>query len=305
MPQGGVEPMLYHLLKIWVRVALQFYCKKIVFHYRGNRKPCILACTHPNSFLDAMIMGALMPRPIHFLARGDAFKKPAVARLLNAMHMIPIFRLSEGKENLGKNEETFHRSIEILRENGCILIFPEGICVNEYNVRPLRKGTFRMAINAWKNEGLHELEIQPVSIVYDSFEGVPKSLHVYFGEVMGESHHSKTFNDILHQRLESGVQAGLADMVPGKRNRWLLALPAAIGWFTQRWFYVVWRNFARKKTKGTVFYDSVLFACMFLTYPLLLLAVTIAAVIAFGPLAWWLLIFLPFTAWCYKEYKSV
>ncbi|RPE13420.1 hypothetical protein EGT74_07840 [Chitinophaga lutea] len=297
--------MLYSLLKISVRVALQFYCKRIVFHYKENHEPCILACTHPNSFLDAMIMGALMPRSLHFLARGDAFKKPWVARILHAMHMIPIFRLSEGKENLVKNEETFHHSIEILRKNGCILIFPEGICVNEYNVRPLRKGTFRMAINAWKNEGLSSLHIQPVSIIYDSFDAVPKSIHVYFGEVMHESHHSKTFNDTLHQRLETGMQAGLQDMQPEKRNRWLLAIPAAIGWFTQRWFYVCWRNFARKKTKGTVFYDSVLFTCMYLTYPLLLLAVTGIAAAVFGAWAWWLLAILPFTAWCYKEYKSV
>lgn len=297
--------MVYNLLKIWVRVALQFYCKRIEFHYKENQAPCILACAHPNSFLDAMIMGALLPRKIHFLARGDAFRKPAVARLLNAMHMIPIFRISEGKENLVKNEETFHRSIEILRNNGCILIFPEGICVNEYNVRPLRKGTFRMAFNAWKNEGLSSLHIQPVSIVYDSFSAVPKSIHVHFGEIMEESHHNKTFNDILHQRLEDGMQAGLKDLAPKKRNRWLLAAPAAIGWFTQRWFYVLWRNFARKKTKGTVFYDSVLFACMFLTYPLLLLAVTIVGVMLFGAWAWLLLAALPFTAWCYKEYKSI
>ena len=77
---------------------------------------------------------------------------------------------------------------------------------------------------------------------------------------------AKTFNDTLHQRLEAGMKAGLADMRPQKRNRWLLAIPAAIGWFTQRWFYVCWRNFARKKRKNGV-YDSVLFACMFLTYP--------------------------------------
>lgn len=297
--------MLYSLLKIWVRIALQFYCKRIVFHYKENHDPCILACAHPNSFLDAMIMGALMPRRIHFLARGDAFRKPAVARLLGAMHMIPIFRLSEGKENLAKNEETFHRSVEILRKDGCILIFPEGICVNEYKVRPLRKGTFRMAINAWKNEGLASLHIQPVSIVYDSFDAVPKSIHVHFGEIMPESHHSKTFNDTLHHRLEAGMQAGLQDITPAKRNRLLLALPAAIGWFTQRWFYVLWRNFARKKTKGTVFYDSVLFACMFLTYPLLLLAVAGTAAAFYGPWAWLLLAALPFTAWCYKEYKSI
>src|SRR5690606_11408048 len=101
---------MYSFVKIWVRTGLQFYCGKIEFDtkhmYHGN-KPLILACTHPNSFFDALVMGAYHPRTMHFLARGDAFKNPRAARVLRLLNMIPIYRLSEGKEHVENNKDTF------------------------------------------------------------------------------------------------------------------------------------------------------------------------------------------------------
>jgi 1-acyl-sn-glycerol-3-phosphate acyltransferase len=293
--------VLYALLKIWARLALWCYCGKITFRYKGGNAPCILACTHPNSFLDAIVMGSHMPRSLHFLARGDAFRKPRVASVLKAMHMIPIFRLSEGKENLQRNEETFNLSLNVLRQNGCILIFPEGICVNEHNVRPLKKGTARLSFSAWEEPGLDDLMIQPVSINYSSFSAVPKHIEVTFGEQIrkGDVKTVRELNDLLHDRLEAGMQPAATR----KGHSILLALPALLGYITQRWFYVCWRNFAKKKTKNTVFYDSVVFCLLMLTYPIFVLAVTLLLVLTIGPWGWLALPLLPFTAWAYKEYR--
>ncbi len=242
-----------------------------------------------------------MPRSIHFLARGDAFRKPRVASVLRGMHMIPIFRLSEGKENLQRNEETFKLSLNVLRQNGCILIFPEGICVNENKVRPLKKGTARLSFSAWEEPGLDDLMIQPVSINYSSFTAVPKHIEITFGEQIkkGDAENVRDLNDLLHDRLE----AGLHKPATRKGHSILLALPALIGYITQRWFYVAWRNFARKKTKNTVFYDSVVFCLLMLTYPFFVLIITALLVMIAGPWGWLALPLLPFTAWAYKEYR--
>lgn len=293
--------LLYALLKIWARLALWLYCGKITFRYAGGNAPCILACTHPNSFLDAIVMGAYMPRSLHFLARGDAFRKPRVASILKAMHMIPIFRLSEGKENLQRNEETFKLSLNVLRQNGCILIFPEGICVNENKVRPLKKGTARLSASAWEEPGLGNLVIQPVSINYSSFTAVPKHIEIVFGEQIkkGDAENVREVNELLYNRLEAGMHPPAGR----KGHSILLALPALIGYITQRWFYVMWRNFAKKKTKNTVFYDSVVFCLLMLTYPVFVLAVTLLLVLIAGPWGWLAFPLLPFTAWAYKEYR--
>src|SRR5690606_5629210 len=113
-------------------------CGKIDFDTTGmysGQQPLILACSHPNSFFDALVMGAYHPRQLHFLARGDAFKHPRAAKALRLLNMIPIYRLSEGKENLDNNKHTFEQCMKVLKHKGAILIFSEGISINEWTLR--------------------------------------------------------------------------------------------------------------------------------------------------------------------------
>ena len=85
----------------------------------------------------------------------------------------------------------------------------------------------------------------------------------------------------------------------------LLAVPAATGWLTHKPLYGVLKKFAARKTAGTVFYHSVLFALLLLVYPVVLMIVTWLVVwLTKQPIYWLLLLLLPFTAWCYKEYNA-
>ena len=121
---------------------MRIYCSKTVVNFNTNTSynyPKIIGANHPNSFFDAIVIAVNYPKPIYFLARGDAFNSPLIAKFLTALHLIPIYRLTEGKKNLGKNEDTFKRCIELLKQNQTILIFSEGLCVNEWRLRPLKK----------------------------------------------------------------------------------------------------------------------------------------------------------------------
>ncbi len=312
---------MYSFVKIWVRLALHFYCSKIVINtkhqYIGDA-PLILASTHPNSFFDAMILGATHPRTFYFLARGDAFTKKWAIPFLRSLNMRPIYRLSEGKENLDKNRQTFDQSVEILKEKGALIIFSEGICVNEWKLRPLKKGTARIAWMCWEEENQKDLIVQPVGMNYHSFEGVPKRICIEYGPAISSDDVSRDnpanfyneFNDLLTERLEPLCFA--EDDVRLKKNpgkillKVLLALPALLGLLVHRVPYVFWRGFIKDKTKRTVFYDSVLFASLLILYPIIVLLVTIITVVITSNVLWGLLFFiLPFTAWSYKQYKSL
>ena len=89
----------------------------------------MVVVNHPNSFLDAIIIGAYYPRKMHFLARGDVFRKPLFGFLLRSIGMIPIYRAREGREHLHLNAGTFDASVDVLAKGGGILIFIEGICL--------------------------------------------------------------------------------------------------------------------------------------------------------------------------------
>lgn len=146
--------MLYYWLKYMMRFALTIFYRKRIFAGFDDvpaSGPVIFACNHPNSFLDAMIIGAFIKRETHFLARSDVFNSPLKLWILSQFKLMPIYRLSEGKEDLGKNQETFERCHAIFRKGGAVLMFSEGICVQEMRLRPLKKGTARIAMEYSKD----------------------------------------------------------------------------------------------------------------------------------------------------------
>ena len=65
--------------------------------------------------------------------------------------MLPVYRVSEGVENLENNYTTFDACQKIFKKNKIVLIFSEGRCINEWHLRPLKKGTARLALTAWQH----------------------------------------------------------------------------------------------------------------------------------------------------------
>src|SRR5690606_20270990 len=116
--------------------------------------------------------------PIWSLARGDVFKKKWAQKILHALKILPVYRVSEGVENLSSNYDTFNACIELFKQNGLVLIFSEGKCINEWHLRPLKKGTARLAMSCWKQQ--IPLRVLPVGINYSSFREYGKNISLYF-----------------------------------------------------------------------------------------------------------------------------
>ncbi len=144
--------------------------------------PLILAANHPNSFLDAIILAILFRQPIYSLARGDAFANNFLSKLLRSLNMLPVYRQSEGTENIGINYTTFDECINLFKKNGIVLIFSEGRCINEWHLRPLKKGTARLAISAWQKN--IPLNVLPVGINYSAFRIFGKNVRINFGKII-------------------------------------------------------------------------------------------------------------------------
>ena len=253
--------------------------------------PLLLACNHPNSFLDAILLDILFKKPIWSLARGDVFKKPFYIKLLTKLKMLPVYRTSEGVENLETNYKTFDACKEIFRNKGIVLMFSEGKCINEWHLRPLMKGTARLAISTWQ-EGI-DLKVMPVGINYSSFRRFGKNIFLNFGTIItqddinvndtdGRKHIA--FNNKLHNELQPLVfeipyadkqlQTKLLTVNTGIISRILLCIPAFIGFFLHTPFYLPVRIFTKGRVNDTDHYDSVLIAFLTILYPLYLLFVT-------------------------------
>ena len=163
--------MLYRILKFIMKRSLRAHYLEIKgtgFSNIPSKGPLLIAANHPNSFLDAIILAVHIHRPIHFLARSDVFKKKWSNYILRKMNLIPIYRLQEGSENLSKNERTFQECNEILKNEGAILIFVEGVSIIDKKLRPLKKGLARIAFDYMQQTQFQKpLNIAPISINYD------------------------------------------------------------------------------------------------------------------------------------------
>jgi 1-acyl-sn-glycerol-3-phosphate acyltransferase len=162
--------MLMSVLRFLVQLILPFYFKRFYTIGLENvpaQKPFILAANHPNSFLDALVAGVYLYQKVHFLARGDVFAKKWSNSILRNMRMIPVYRKEEGVNNLEKNTQTFQECYKLFDKNIPVLIFSEGYCVLEKRMRPLKKGTARMALEAAARNNFHsDICIIPTGVNY-------------------------------------------------------------------------------------------------------------------------------------------
>jgi len=317
--------LLYGILKIWVRLGAVIFCRKIIINQPEKLKidgPLLLAANHPNSFLDAIILDILFKKPIWSLARGDVFKKPFYIKLLTKLKILPVYRTSEGVENLDINYKTFDGCKEIFKKNGLVLMFSEGKCINEWHLRPLKKGTARLAISSWE-DGI-DVKVLPVGINYNSFRKFGKNIFLNFGNLITkeeilsfdtDGRRNLAFNDKLKQELEQLVFEILPTDIERKKQLLLvmqnnlkkvvLAFPALIGLILNTPLYLPLRFFTGTKTKDTDHHDSVLLALLIFLYPFYLLIVTTLLFYTTGSwISFLALLVFPLSAWAFVQVKQ-
>ena len=282
----------------------------------------MLAVNHPNSFLDAIILCTLFEAPVYSLARGDAFKNKYAAKILYLIKMFPVYRVSEGVENMEENYKTFDLYKNIFKQNGIVLIFSEGKCVNEWHLRPLKKGTARLAISSWE-DGI-DVKVLPVAINYSSFKKFGKNIKLSFGDAIckedidyKDTHGNaiRMFNETLKTQLKKYVfEIDGNDKVAIKKifyinqpllKKIFLFFPALIGLLIHAplFYFIKW--LANKLVKEDGHADAKMIGFSFILYPVFVALLSIITFVYTGNwLSFLLLLALPFTAWGYVQLKA-
>ena len=264
--------MLYYIFRPYVSFLFNFFIKKITITGLENipkSGAVILAATHANSFLDAAIIGCNIERRMWSLGRGDIFRKKLANKILSSFFMLPIHRLSEGKEHLRGNDETFDRCLDLFKQGEIVLIFSEGICTHQTKLLPLKKGTARLAQQAW-NEGV-ELTIVPIGITYDTFFSFGKIVNMNIGKGIVKTDLNnisedvlflKTFNDLLTEKINKCLNWSFPKV--GFWQSPIFSLSSVINFPANFLSGFI----SRKITKGSVFFDSIRLGAMLVVYPL-------------------------------------
>jgi 1-acyl-sn-glycerol-3-phosphate acyltransferase len=115
------------------------------FRVRGEEHipvagPAILACNHV-SFVDAVLLMAASPRPIHFVMDHRIFRQPVLGWLFRLAKAIPI---ASQKEDPTAYEAAFERAAQVLREGDLLAIFPEGAITRDGSLQPFKAGIMKV-----------------------------------------------------------------------------------------------------------------------------------------------------------------
>ena len=163
--------MVWYYLRFLFFPTILMYARRVKIrnaHRIRTDQPVLISMNHPNAFLDAIAFSAYFFYPrTYFMARGDAFKKGFVSSVLESTGIVPIFRMRDaGLEGVKKNADSFQVVYKLWNKKKKVIVFSEGLCIQERRLRPIQKGTARMAFGFLEQYKAEKFLIVPVSVTY-------------------------------------------------------------------------------------------------------------------------------------------
>ncbi|MGB0915567.1 MAG: 1-acyl-sn-glycerol-3-phosphate acyltransferase [Crocinitomicaceae bacterium] len=183
--------MFYNLLKILLGIGTKLYYKEVKVNnvegldYDG---PKIIIANHPNTLLDAWIIGQVSKEKIYFMTKGTFFNTGLKKWFLKGLGLIPINRATESVTKGVSNESSFETCYRVLEEGKVLVVFPEGNSFIERQLRDLKSGTARIALEVEKR-GLASkpIKIIPMGLIYSEANKFRSSVLANVGEAIDPS----------------------------------------------------------------------------------------------------------------------
>ena len=176
---------LYNLLCPLVKFATRCHYNEFVVRGTENLPTdgsYIIAPCHQQALMEPLAVLYFSPKPPVFLARADIFRKPTLRAILTFLRIMPVYRIRDGQDQLGRNQEVFDRCRDVLVDGYPLCLMAEGRHNNCHRLLPLRKGMFRIAGEAQMALGNRPLYIVPTGIDFDDYERPYSNVVVNIGK---------------------------------------------------------------------------------------------------------------------------
>jgi 1-acyl-sn-glycerol-3-phosphate acyltransferase len=180
----------YWLSSWWMRTGWYFVFRRMDFTGIKNipfDKPLVFAPNHQNAFMDAFSTAGpiLNYVQLYFMVRADVFKSRIGSFFLREWRLIPAYRMRDGVENLGKNNEVFDRVQDLLQKHNSVIVYPEANHDIPRRLRPLKKGLARIVLamdDRYGAENVAPVMVVPVGMNYTDPHHFGGDLCVNYGD---------------------------------------------------------------------------------------------------------------------------
>lgn len=208
---------LYSLLRPYVDWCTR--CSYTQLRYRGEDVPeegsVIITPNHTNTLMDALVILASRKDATVFGARADMFRKPALARILRFLRILPMLRQRDGMEHLTENYHSFDEIDDTLAHDVPFCLFPEGTHKPWRSLLPVKKGVARIAA---RSAAQRPTKVVPAGISYSCFYFFRGVCEVRFGEPLDVNdfvrEHPGLTEAQLWQELRAEIERRMKALVP-------------------------------------------------------------------------------------------
>ena len=125
---------------IWMLIHTFYRVEKEGLEHIPDEGPCVLVCNHV-SFVDALVIGGCIQRPVRFVMDHRIFKIPLLNFVFRTAGTIPI---ASAREDAVMLEKAYERIDAYLKDGEVVCIFPEGRITDNGDLYPFKKGIIRI-----------------------------------------------------------------------------------------------------------------------------------------------------------------
>ena len=196
----------YFTMRLGLRFILPSFWKARVYgrHNEPSEGGVVYISNH-QSFLDPMLVGFGLVRPLNYMARSTLFDTPGLSQLMSSLNAFPVKR---GTADTGALKEAMRR----IKRGGQVLVFAEGTRTRDGKIAPFLPGVSLLAQRAAK-------WIVPV-VVDGAFEAWPRTqalpgkgnITVSFGEAIPQEEARKFKSAPLVEHIRQKMIAIQSDV---------------------------------------------------------------------------------------------
>lgn len=205
-----------------VRKAFRRY-KVIGYDKIPENAACIFAANHTNTLMDALVLLCINHEKKVFIARGDIFKKPFIAKIMYFLRILPIYRIRDGFKSVkDNNAEIIDKAADVIRDEVKLFLYPEATHRTKHSLRQLSKGIFHIALKANADFG-HEkpVYIVPTGIEYGDYFRYRSTVLINFGEPINVTEYVSQHKD----EIEAMMMNGLRDLLTERLSKQISFVP--------------------------------------------------------------------------------